>query len=108
MATLNKYQISWIVLTPKTGKATKRDQKIFNSSDSSAYFSIGTFNQNLWSHFSSKEKAQEVVSKLRKANKNYTATIITDAQFGNIKIDYNTKSVKIDFTEKQLSDSKTI
>ena len=108
MTTLNKYQISWIVLTPKTGKATKRDQKIFNSSDSSANFSIGAFNQNLWSHFSSKEKAQEVVSKLRKANKNYTATIITDAQFGNIKIDYNTKSVKIDFTEKQLSDSKTI
>ncbi|KPE51017.1 hypothetical protein [Chryseobacterium indologenes] len=105
MKTLNKYQISWVILTPKKGNATKRDQKIFNSVDPLFCFSIGAFNQNLQAHFSTKEKAQQAVKSLKKANKDYTATIITDAQFGNIEIDYKTKTVKIAYTEKQLTES---
>ncbi|MCQ4139226.1 hypothetical protein [Chryseobacterium sp. EO14] len=108
MTTLSKYQISWIVLTPKTGKATKRDQKDFNSQLTRSSFSIGPFNQNMYAHFASKEVAEEQLSLLRKTNKEYTAVIITDAQFGEMKIDHNTKTVNIGFTQKQLSESKVI
>lgn len=108
MTTISKYQISWIVLTPVNGKATKRDQKKFNSQLLRSSFSIGPFNQNLFAHFANKEVAKEQLSLLNKANKEYVATIITDAQFGEIKIDHNTKTAKINFTEKQVKESKTI
>ena len=108
MTTFSKYQISWIILTPKTGKATKRDQKTFNSQLSKSSFSIGPFNQNMFAHFVRKEVATEQLLLLSKANKDYTATIITDAQFGEMNIDYKTRTAKINFTEKQLENSKSI
>ena len=108
MTTISKYQISWIILTPVSGKATKRDQKRFNSQLSRSSFSIGPFSQNLFAYFANKEVAKEQLSLLNKANKDYVATIITDAQFGEMEINHNTKTAKINFTEKQVKESKTI
>ncbi|WP_379964002.1 hypothetical protein [Epilithonimonas sp. UC225_85] len=108
MTAFNPYTISWIILTPKTGKATKRDQKKFNSQITRSTFSISAFSSIMFAHFATKEIATEQLALLKKTNKDYNATIITDKQFGLMEIDYKTKNVKIHFTTKQIEDSKSI
>jgi hypothetical protein len=108
MTTLSAYTIYWIILTPKIGKSTKRDQKIFNSQLTRSSFSIGAFNQNLFAHFASLEVAESQLALLKKANKDYEAVIITDKQFGMIEIDYKTRMANIPFTALQKEKSKVI
>lgn len=105
---MNKYKISWLFLEPLKGKATKRDAKIFNSTSKYKIFSLNIFNNYILAHFPTKEEAEKMRDKLHKANKDYKAIIITDAQFGNIKIDYKNEAYNVPFTKMQLENAKIV
>jgi hypothetical protein len=84
MRTLNPYKITWLVLTPVKGIATKKDHSIANK----AFYGFMNRNngQEIVRHFATKENALKALESL-KLSKEYKATFITDAQFGLSKWD---------------------
>lgn len=81
MNTFSDYQISWLVLKPLDGKATKRDQLHFNKCLGIKRFCLNFFEENtIVAHYPDIDKAKADLAKLTKANKAYKAYIITDRQ----------------------------
>lgn len=104
MATeFSKYKISWLVLIPATGKATKADLQVFNKV--TLFSMIGN---NITAHFPTRERAEQVQKQLKalssKLTKRYRAVIVSDAQFGNMQgTDFWSAA-----TTKQKADAITI
>jgi hypothetical protein len=92
MAEISKYKVSWLVLVPTKGAATKKDQELASKAVSSSKFYFTRSKYSIIAHQPSKEHAKDKISKLKgKLSKPYIAYIITDAQFGN-----STKDLKND------------
>lgn len=85
---MNPYKVSWIVLAPIKGIATKKDSQIASNIVSGwrRYFARSIDNKLMFAHSPSQEDALLCVKLLNsKLSKKYTAYIITDKQFGCAK-----------------------
>lgn len=96
------YKISWIILVPESGIATKHDQERLKQ----WLFVRFLGSTSLATHFPTKERAKEVlyeISDIQGLDKKYRAYIISDKQmrfFDPDNVDY--ESV---MTKKQIEDS---
>lgn len=102
MENLNRYKITWAIFTPISGKFFKKNRnEIFKS-----VHTISKRNEvnEAFAHFPSKERAMELISKV-KTSKKFKVTLITDKQFGMS----NWNDSLLNFaTKKQLENSFTI
>jgi hypothetical protein len=101
MKTLNPYKITWLVLTPNAGKATKKDLKILNGKR----FGFGISNNEIKDCFANKELALNFAQRIVGLTKHYKVTFITDKQFGLSKWDESLLNVA---TTKQKLESFNI
>ena len=99
MKALNPYKITWAIITPIKGKATKKDLTAFFRAGVS-YCKRIDFNE-FTAHFSTKEKALKTLKKVKNLSKNYEVIFITDKQFGLVNWRESLKTVA---TKKQLRD----
>lgn len=96
MKTINPYEITWVIIEPATGIVTKADAKKMG---------LCTLNKKIGTKvFANKENAIKWI-KSQKASKRYICRMITDKQFGMIKVGAN---VVIPFTSKQVKEAYTI
>ena len=75
------YKIKWIILIPSKGIATKHDHKRL---DRRFYFNRGIQNNCLLASFPTEQHAINTLSSIKQVrlDKQYTAYIISDKQFG--------------------------
>ena len=105
----SKYKISWLILLPIKGKATKRDVALLNKKSKLSGFGIIGLNGYMAAkHFSSKSDAEKELKTLKGLGKPYSAFIITDAQFGKMEIDYIKGTNKLLVTKKQIKARKIV
>jgi len=105
----SKYFISWIVLLPTKGKSTKRDVDLLNKQNPlGGYGIVGADKYMIARHFPSKQKAISELKRLKGLGKPYKGYVITDAQFGNMKIDFVKGKNQLFITNKQKSESKIV
>ena len=99
MTTLNPYQITWSILIPVSGKATKKDLSII--AKSGIYSISSNLNNEFFFHSADKEKAIEKAKNIKGLSKKYEVVMITDKQFGNVDV---FKSFRLSATKKQLQE----
>ncbi|MDA3911444.1 MAG: hypothetical protein PF448_08820 [Bacteroidales bacterium] len=106
---MSKYKVSWLILLPEKGKATKREVSIINKKCPYHGFGIiGLDKYMIGGHFPSKKEAEKCLPKIKGLGKPYRAYIITDAQFGSMKIDHATGLNSLFITGRQKKASKII
>jgi len=96
---LNPYTITWVILIPTKGIATKKD--------ASLTFHRGMFKSYLACHSGNLENAKNKVQDLKgMLSKEYKVLFITDKQFGMIEIDFknDTNNLMDIATSKQKSE----
>lgn len=95
----SKYQIFWVILSPMNGVVTLHDQKAFGA----VLTHRGT--KRFERHFPNRESALAWLDSFdKKLDKQYTATLCTDAQFALQQY----PNYEIPFTSKQKAESKVI
>lgn len=77
---MNALTITWAIITPTKGKATKKDVKLMAKNSSA--LRMGYQGKLVAAHFSNKDKAIEVVTSFTGLSKKYEVYFITDKQFG--------------------------
>ena len=100
MKNLSPYKITWVILTPIKGKATKKDLTAFFSAGVYTYCKRIDFNE-VTAYFPTKEKALKTLKKVKNLSKNYEVILITDKQIGMVNWEESFKTVA---TKKQLQD----
>lgn len=109
---LSKYKISWLMLLPVKGKATKRDVALLNKMSKlhphTGYGTIGTGNAIIGKWFANKNEAISALKKIKGLGKAYRGYIITDKQFGDMKIDFVKKENQLFITQKQKKESRLV
>lgn len=98
MKILNPYVITWTILTPVKGKATKKD---LNALWRSEIFTVSKNDNEFFFHSSSKEAAISKVKKIKGLSRNYEVLFITDKQFGNSEFG---EKLSLLATKKQLQE----
>lgn len=78
---MNALTITWAIITPTKGIATKKDIRIIKKAALSAG-SMGYPANQITAHFSNKEKAESVIKGITGLTKAYKVVLITDKQFG--------------------------
>ena len=94
------FKITWAILTPIKGRVTKKDLTTLFRAGVYTYCKNSDIKE-ITAYFPTKEKAFDVLKKVKNLTKNYEVILITDKQFGmtNWK-----ESVKTVATKKQLQD----
>lgn len=99
MKTLSPYTISWVIIEPVKGVVTQHDRKMFGELNTTSIR-----NKQAFIHFANRSKALEYLKGFdKKLDKKYMCRIITDAQFGKIKVQKD-GTFDIPYTQKQLKE----
>lgn len=96
------YKIYWVEFTAEQGKVVKKDIEAINGRKGFDDYAFG--NGKYYKHFDSRESAVNFLKNFnRPLQKKYTCKLLTDKQFGMIKITFvNGKSIwEVPFTTKQ-------
>lgn len=99
----SRYEQSWIVLIPTNGRVLKGDLKIMNKGYgkyAKPYSCIG-YNKIVVRHFWKRKDAESELKTLGGFKKEYKGYIISDKQFGDIKIDSKDGTIKLFITKRQ-------